>query len=234
MSAPIQREEPDRDALAQALATRVAGALTSRLAQAPRASLAVSGGTTPTLFFERLSVCALPWERIDVTLVDERWVPDASPRSNARLARAHLLQGGAAAARFFPLTSDDPTPRLGLAAVEAGLAALTLPFAVVVLGMGEDGHTASFFPGADRLAQALDPTTARRVEAIEAPGAGEPRITFTAPPLLDAGLTLLHIEGERKRAALRRAEAPGPVEDMPIRLFLRQARRLEIFWTPAS
>ena len=230
-AAPVWREEPDREALAQALAARVAGALRDRLAQAGRASLAVSGGTTPALFFERLSECVLPWDRVDVTLVDERWAPESSPRSNAGLARTHLLKGRAAQAAFFALTSDEPTPRQGLARVEDRLAPLAWPLAVVVLGMGEDGHTASFFPGADRLAQALDPATKRLVEAIEAPGAGEPRITLTAPPLLDAGLTLLHIEGLAKRETLRRAEAAGPVEAMPIRLFLREARGLEIYWT---
>lgn len=231
--APLMREAPDRETLARDLAARVSGALTERLARAERASLAVSGGTTPTLFFDRLSERELPWERLDVTLVDERWVPLSSPRSNEALARAHLLKGRAAAATFFPLTSDDATPDQGLAKVDARLARLAQPFAVVVLGMGEDGHTASFFPGADRLPQALDRATTRRVEAIEAPGAGEPRITLTAPMLLDPGLTLLHIEGAAKLATLRRAQEPGAIEDMPIRLFLREARRMEIFWTPA-
>jgi 6-phosphogluconolactonase len=226
------REEPDRAALAQALATRVADALARRLKIAARAALAVSGGTTPTLFFERLAARSLDWSRVDVTLVDERWVPDSSPRSNAALARAHLLQGAAAAATFLPLTSDDPTPQAGLARLEARLAALATPFAAVVLGMGLDGHTASFFPGADRLVAALDRDAPGRLEAIHAAGAPEPRVTLTARLLLESRLTILHIEGAAKRAALARALAPGPIEDMPIRLFLRDARPLDIFWTP--
>jgi 6-phosphogluconolactonase len=232
--APLWREEPNREALASALAARVSQALEDRLARSARASLAVSGGTTPDLFFTRLSERALPWERVDVTLVDERWVAPTSPRSNEALARAKLLQGKAARAAFFPLKTDAATPQAGLAGIEKELANVASPFAAVVLGMGADGHTASFFPGADRLAQAIDPVSTRRVEAIAAPGAGEPRVTLTAPLLLAADLTLLHIEGPAKREALRNAQADGPVEAAPIRLFLRRARRLEIYWTPAG
>jgi hypothetical protein len=131
--------------------------------------------------FEALSRKPLDLARIDITLVDERWVGEESDRSNAALLRSHLLQGPAAAANFVPLHIDTPTPEDGLAQVTASIAALPLPFAVVVLGMGDDGHTASFFPGGDRLAQALAPSDGQLLETIRAPAAGEPRITLTLP-----------------------------------------------------
>ncbi|MDI9846465.1 6-phosphogluconolactonase [Rhodoblastus sp. 17X3] len=218
------------EALASALARRVAAALAERLQTAPRAILAVSGGSTPLQFFEALSAQPIDWGAVDITLVDERWVGELSGRSNARLVRNCLLRGGAAAARFIPLTSPSPSPEGGIEEVAARIDALSFPLAVAVLGMGEDGHTASFFPNGDGLAEALNPSTKRKVAIVRAPGAVEPRVTLNFPTLRNAGLILLHIEGEAKLRALRAAEQPGPVEDMPIRAFLRGDRPLETFW----
>ena len=223
----------DRAALARALSAHVAQALLARMAKDGAASLAVSGGRTPALFLETLSGAPLDWGRITVTLVDERWVSETSSRSNAALVRAHLLQGEAARARFVPLYTGAPTPEDGLADAEARVAALPLPFAAAVLGMGDDGHTASFFPGAAGLGAAIDPAAPALLAAIRAPAAGEPRITFTLPPLLAADTLLLHIEGRVKREVLGAASRPGAVEDMPIRAVLRHARRpLDVLWCP--
>lgn len=220
----------DGDALARALAAHVAEALRARLARTGAASLAVSGGRTPARFLAALSAAPLDWHRIAVTLVDERWVPQTSDRSNAALVRAHLLTGPAAAARFVPLFTGHATPEAGLAAAAAALADLPAPFAAVVLGMGDDGHTASFFPGADNLAEITDPAAPARLAAVRAPAAGEPRITFTLPPLLAADALFLHIEGPRKRAVLETA-ARG--EDLPICAILAHASRpVDVVWCP--
>lgn len=218
------------DALAAALATRVANALTERLREVPRAALAVSGGATPVRFFEALSEQKIDWSAVDVTLADERWVDEKSERSNTRLVRGRLLRNAAAEARFIALTNDSPTPEGGIEEVAARIDALPLPLAVVVLGLGEDGHTASFFPKGEGLAEALSPSSERKVAIVRAPGAVEPRVTLTFPTLGNASLILLHIEGEAKLRALRAAEQPGPVEDMPIRAFLRGDEPLETFW----
>ncbi len=219
------------EALAEALAAYVAALLAARLARDGTAALAVSGGTTPVGFFKALSARPLDWAGVTVTLVDERWVPEHSPRSNAGLVRAHLLQGPAAAARFLPLVTGDAAPEAARATVQEMVAALALPFAAVVLGMGDDGHTASFFPGGDRLAAALAPDQGQLVETMRAPAAGEPRITLTLPVLLQADGVALHIEGAAKRAVLETAKQPGPAADLPIRAVLDSAR-LEIFWSP--
>ena len=224
----------DCHALAAALAERVAARLREAIADRGRALLAVSGGSTPKHFFERLSHVPLDWSRVQVTLVDERWVPESSDRSNARLVKSLLLQHDAAAASFVPLHQQAATPEDGLAALNASLDALALPFDVVVLGMGDDGHTASFFPGGDRLADALDPAGRERVLPMRAAGAGEARITFTLPVLLDARALFLHVEGEAKRRVLADAQLGlGAGRDYPVRAVLERARvPVSVYWCP--
>jgi 6-phosphogluconolactonase len=227
---PARRDFLDKLQLAEALADAVAGNLKAGVKSRGAASLAVSGGSTPARFFKALSERAdVPWDKVTVTLVDERWVDEGSERSNGRLVQANLLQGRAAAATFVPLYRGGSEPD----AYAAGLAQRQVPqpLDAAILGMGNDGHTASFFPGGDTLAEAL--TAEGPVVAIRAPGAGEPRVTLTLAMLLASRALYLHIEGDEKVATLRAAEAEGPVEDMPVRAILRQNRTpLTIYWCP--
>ena len=208
-----------RGSLASALATDVANALSHQVMTWNKACLAVSGGTTPKLFFETLSRIDIPWRKIVVTLVDERQVPETSPRSNARLVRENLIQNRAAGAEFVPLFENPEAENIP--AID-----------VAVLGMGSDGHTASFFPGGDTLAKALDPDTAARIIGISAPASGEPRLTFTLAALLDASLLCLHLEGKDKRDVLNVALGPGPIEAMPVRAVLRSSKPATLYWCP--
>lgn len=221
---------PDRQQLAEALADAVAGNLKAGVAERGAASLAVSGGSTPAKFFKALSERGdVPWNKVTVTLVDERWVDESSDRSNGRLVKANLLQGSAAAATFVPLYQGGTEPDAVLAGTAQGK--VPSPFDAVILGMGNDGHTASFFPGGDTLREAL--TVEGPVIAIRAPGAGEPRVTLTLKRLLATRALYLHIEGEGKVETLKQAEAEGPVEDMPVRATLRQTQTpLSIYRCP--
>ena len=221
---------PDGDSVATALAQAVADDLRAALAQRGQASLALSGGTTPRRFLQALSRQPLDWANVTVTLVDERWVPEDHDRSNARLVRENLLSNEAATARFLPLYHPVATPDDALADVAASLPT-TLD--VAVLGMGGDGHTASFFPGGDRLADAMDPATAARVLPMRAPGAGEPRITLTLPVLRDAGHLYLHIEGGEKRQVLQQAlSGHGPGAQYPMHQVLQALRApLQVYLT---
>ena len=222
---------PDSETLAEALAVRVAGILREALSARDSASLALSGGTTPLRFLRALSTQPLDWAGVHVTLVDERWVGEDSPRSNAALLREHLFHGAAAQARFVPLFRPLARPEDALAEVEAALAPL-LPLDVAVLGMGADGHTASFFPGGDHLAEALDPATPARLLPMRAPGAGEPRITLTLPVLQAAGKRFLHIEGATKHEVLERARGPQGGE-LPVSRVLHGDRApLAVYWCP--
>jgi 6-phosphogluconolactonase len=230
---PERRTFGDREELAQALAETVAERLSSGIAGRGIASLAVSGGSTPAKFFAALSHHEdIVWEKVVVTLVDERWVHDFSDRSNARLVKGALLRGPAIEARFVPLYSGGD--ELDAAAIErtnAAVADVPQPFDAVILGMGNDGHTASFFPGGDNLREALE--GAGPALAIRAPGAREPRVTLSLSRLLQTRGLYLHIEGEEKAAVLEKALADGPVEEMPVRALLRQTQTpVTVFWSP--
>lgn len=223
----------DKESLAEDMASQIATVLNRALQANGKALLAVSGGSTPKLFFQKLSAKDIDWAGVTVTLVDERWVDESSERSNAALVRANLLKGKAAAASFFPLYTGAETPGDGLEILEDRYDALDVPITAVVLGMGSDGHTASFFPEGDQLAAALDPANENTFIEMHAPGAGEPRITFTLSALMKCDFLALHIEGEEKQNVLAAALADGPVEEMPIRAVLRQSENeLTIFWCP--
>lgn len=220
-------------ALAEGLADAVSARLAAAIAARGAASIAVSGGSTPKAFFRALSERDVDWAKVTITLVDERFVPPESDRSNHALVAANLLQSKAAAAPFVPLYHAAATAEAGAAIASEKTAGIAAPFDVVVLGMGTDGHTASFFPGGTRLEEALDPATPRGVITMEADGAGETRLTFTFSSLHDAGYLVLHIEGMGKREVLGRAQAAGEETEMPIRAMLRRAAApLQIYWAP--
>jgi 6-phosphogluconolactonase len=219
--------------LARNLADTVAASLSTAIATKGTAVIAVSGGSTPKAFFQELSTRDIDWTKVTITLVDERFVPADNPRSNHLLVASNLLQNSAKVATFQPLyqaaASVDEAARLSTAAT----AKIGNPFDVVILGMGGDGHTASFFPGGSNLTVALDPATPRGVITMDADGAGEPRLTFTFSSLQDAELLILHIEGESKKDVLAKAEGAGDEAEMPIRAILRRAASpVAIYWAP--
>ena len=215
---PDFMQYPDRDVLAQDLAELVADQLADAIEIFYKASLAVPGGTTPARFLKELSKQDIAWERVSVMLTDERFVPEDSARSNTRLLKETLLQGKAAKATLVPMVAAGNAPEDVLDALMVGLNP-TLPLDVVVLGMGEDMHTASLFPEADKLAEALS-NDAPTLLPMRAEGAGEPRITLTAPVLREARYVHLLITGEAKLAALQMALLEGPEADAPVRVIL--------------
>lgn len=219
-------EYPDRDMLMLSLARILSRHLRDAMSRRERVLFSVPGGTTPGPVFDLLSASDLDWGRIDIVPGDERWVPETSPRSNAAQIRTRLLQGPAARAHLIPLYRPLPAPSDALNELEAELTP-RLPLDVALLGMGEDGHTASLFPGAAHLARALAPD-APSVLDITAPGATEPRITLTAPVLNGAFAKHVLITGTTKRAVLDQAQNGDPL-NTPITALLDGA---SVHWAP--
>ncbi|MBC6428948.1 MAG: 6-phosphogluconolactonase [Cellvibrionales bacterium] len=219
------------------LAAKIIAQLKDSLKYRRRASLIVSGGSTPKTLFQTLANYPLEWDRVQISLADERWVPADHPDSNARLVRENLLQNHAANAQFIPLTSPHASPfaRDAEATVAENLAAIPRPFDAVILGMGTDGHTASLFPQAENLAAALDPFAPRPCVAIQPPNAPHPRMTLTLSALLDTPLLALHLFGEPKWQVLHRALPPFETTQLPISRLLNQDKTPpQVFYAAAQ
>ena len=242
---PVLVRQPDAAALAEAVAHSVAAGLQEALSSGRRASLVVSGGKTPVAMWQVLRDMPLDWARVDITLADERWVPPDHSDSNGGLAQQHLLQGRAAAACWWPLYNGMPLAE-ALPVQEALFRAQwRKPFDVVVLGMGGDGHTASWFPGAPWP----EPPAAREwfmaVPAPAAPNVAQPRLSFTPVALLNARHLLVHTQGADRHALLAQALMPPPegaeaqarwVAQWPIARALWAAERVkapaQVCWAP--
>ena len=211
---------PDREFMMLDVAGKIAAQLSEELSMYGRASLSVPGGTTPGPIFDILSGVNLDWANVAVMLNDERWVGEDSPRSNTRLLKERLLVDKAAAAMLIPLYAKADMPEMVLGALAEGIAQ-HLPLTVVLLGMGNDMHTASLFPGADLLADALA-ADAPILLPMRAEAAGEPRVTLTAPVLKEAKNIHILITGAEKRAAIE-AAANLPALEAPVRAVLDNA-----------
>jgi 6-phosphogluconolactonase len=215
-----------------ALAEQLLAALGAGLTERGMASLALPGGRTPLPLFKQLRDAPLDWSRVSITLTDERWVPESDAHSNAALLRGALQGSAAAGSHFFPLY--DATPGASGAASTAwqSLASVPRPFDGVVLGMGEDGHFASLFPGNTGLSEALDTAAAPAAVMMQAPDHPQARISLNLPALLQTRRLFLLVTGQSKRdlleAASRARETRWPVSA----LLAQRQRAVEIYWAP--
>ena len=232
---PEPREVRSADGAGQAmtLASALASVLAEALRRRPLASLVVSGGSTPRDMYAQLAQHPLDWSRLLVTLADERWVASDDADSNERMVHASLLHSGAAAARFIGLKNDASGPGEGAAVAWAALNALPRPFDAVVLGMGDDGHVASLFPGSPDLAAALDAQAPPGCVAVRPPVAPHARLSLNLAALLQSRRIFVQIMGALKWQAYEKARASGPAAAMPIRAILRQnAVPVDVYWCP--
>ncbi|OGT56533.1 MAG: hypothetical protein A3E01_10655 [Gammaproteobacteria bacterium RIFCSPHIGHO2_12_FULL_63_22] len=222
----------DASRWASAIAGITADALRADLAVGDGARLLVSGGTTPAPVYRELTLHGLDWGRVRVALVDERWLPPGDADSNAELVRETLLDGPAAAARFEPILMPDRSLDESVRTANR----MSRPASIALLGMGPDGHTASLFPGASSLAQALaasDDYVSFDAAGCAGAGAWPLRISITPAGLAKARHRLLLVRGEPKRRLLERAIAGDDVSELPVRaLFALPGNPLQIHWCP--
>ncbi len=227
----------DREAASVALAEAVAGAVRDRIAENKEAALVVPGGSSPGIFFAHLAEQELPWSKVTVTLTDERWVPPDDPASNEHLVRHGLLHAQAAAARMLGLYRPGCTLEEGAARGQQRLQQLPWPLAAAVLGMGEDGHIASLFPGSVALAAGLKGPSETTSLCLPVPdGLNWPRLTLTLAALLRCDLLALLAFGEGKCAILESVDRPNAPACWPVAAAARAAARLgkpmQVFWAP--
>ena len=225
-----QHTFPNGGALARNLADDVVAALERRLARHRAAGLVVSGGRTPAAFLRELGSRELDWSNVFVTLADERRVAADDPASNLRFLREAFAGNPASAAMLVAIdaTSSDAASRWN-----ESIGKMPRPFAAVILGMGDDGHFASLFPGMPGLATALDLSNTTTVVEGVAPVEPRARLSLTLPTLLDTDLLVLHVTGEPKLATLQRAACGGSALEMPVRALLTQDRvSLQIYHAP--
>ncbi|ROQ19737.1 6-phosphogluconolactonase [Marinimicrobium koreense] len=225
-----------REALLAALQEDCVAVLDEALKERDQASFLVSGGSSPAPLYQRLSQIALDWKRIQVALVDERWVEPGHAKSNETFVQKNLLQHAAGQAPFLGMKNSAETAAEGLAACEQAYQKLAQPFDLTILGMGPDGHTASLFPNAEGLEEAL--TTDSLCSAItahqsEVTGEYTERMTLSLAGIVNSCRLVLLITGDEKLQALRAAQGEGPVGDMPIRAVLRQNKvPVTLYWAP--
>jgi len=218
------------ESLASDLCRCIGEILTEAIIKKGRASMAVSGGSTPITLFKEFSLLNINWTKIDLTLVDDRWVDAKNADSNELLVRTHLIKNKAAQVNFIPLKNDSKTAKEGQIYSEKMLRKITFPFDVVLLGMGSDGHTASLFPCSDELPEAMNLNNSNYLISTSPKTAPYERISLTARVILDSKNVFLHLNGSSKLHTLESAMEFKDPNKMPIYTFLENG--LSIFWSP--
>lgn len=226
------KKYPNSQLLIEDLAAYIVKDLKQAIDKKGHASIAVSGGKTPIPLFKLLSQQDLDWHNVFITLVDDRWVDDTDDASNEKLVLTCLLQNKAKLANFVGLKNSCDNPFDGAEITDKILNKIPMPLDVLILGMGEDGHTASLFPGAANLRAGLDMKSGRKVVGMTPLTAPLDRITLTLPTILDSQNIYLHLVGGSKMQVLQQAEKGDDINQMPIRAILQQNKVNVIgFWT---
>lgn len=215
--------------LNEQFAQRVASLLAAAIEKKGKASLVVSGGRTPLPFFQQLSQADIDWSKVAITLADERWVEQSSDASNTALVLNNLIQNKASNATFVELKTSEESAFGAEPSVAANLEKLSFPIDVLILGMGEDGHTASLFPCSEQIEEGLSSEAV--CLAVQPTTAPHERMSLTLKALLNSEQIFVHLVGEGKKVVLDKALAGDNVKEMPIRAILKQdSTPVDVIW----
>ncbi|AXR06832.1 6-phosphogluconolactonase [Salinimonas sediminis] len=226
-----QQHFDSADALTEQFATTLTRLLKEGIDKRGRASLVVSGGRTPLALFKTLSETELEWSKVDITLADERWVDESDEASNTRLVKQNLIQNKASEANFVSLKTDHNDAADGIAEAESRLSSLTQPFDALILGMGEDGHTASLFPCSAQVEDGLNMSSGKICIAVQPTTAPHQRISLTLPALLNSRNIFIHLTGDAKKRVLEEAIANDTELDKPVTAVVNRAP-VTLMWAP--
>ncbi len=232
---PTLRLYPTATRLFADLANVISERLEAAIQQRGQASFVTSGGSTPSALYDVLRNAPVAWDKVFVTTSDERWVPLGGEGSNEKLVRDHLLQGKAATAHFIGLRTSHETPALAQAETHQRLSELPRPYDVTLVGMGPDSHTASLYPHAPGLAEAMDlrrDALTAAVNPVEAAGSNL-RLSLSLKALLDSRLIVILMRGDEKLAVYRNALAGTDAIEAPVRALIHQTTTpVEVWWAP--
>ncbi|MEP3244304.1 MAG: 6-phosphogluconolactonase [Sneathiella sp.] len=231
MICPDEYLYSDTAVLNAALSASVAETLRARISAHGKAVLVVSGGSTPQMMLQALSQQKLDWSKVTILLADERWVDPSSDRSNEKMVRACLLQNEAKDARFKGLHLSGCKPDEAPSRLEEGLAFLEEGIDVLLLGMGEDGHTASLFPCAENISDLLSEQNDAKTVMVRPQTAPDTRISLSFGVLVKAGLTCLHITGEMKKEIWQKVSS-GHLEAPVGQVFKKAQGQIRLYWAP--
>ena len=227
MTKIIERFFNDEDSFNHSLEANISCILSKAVQERGKATFLVSGGSTPQLLYHSLSDNTdLFWNQIQVAMVDERWVCADNDLSNERFIRRHLLRNNAKDAKFLAMKTTTKVARDAEREINQEYATLKTPFDVTILGMGNDGHTASLFPNAEGLERAItDPSAfCRSIQAQSSEATGEitERMSLTLHGLLQSKIIFLLLRGKEKLATYHQAMNGNDIFEMPVRAILQQ------------
>ncbi|WP_100640807.1 6-phosphogluconolactonase [Alteromonas facilis] len=227
----VEQHFASKEALVEEFAQQISTILAQAVATKGEASLVVSGGSTPLPLFQALSHAEIDWSNVVITLADERWVDNTDSASNEKLVRENLLVGNAAQAKFFALKTAHENAEDAVETLTQSDQQPQIPFDVLILGMGEDAHTASLFPCCDQIEQGLDMQSGNTFIATQPKTAPHQRMSYTLPALVSAKNIFLHLTGEKKLSVLKQALEAKSASEKPIKAVVDQTD-VTLMWAP--